>query len=142
MYEFDECRMPELADSQAFVIRHYVICKIMDPVHLVLAFAPLGLYLIGLGVVHWRRRPLVLTGSADVSLLAFAVVGLVIVGPMEFLLPAALPLPGKYVWLMLLLCYSLLVTLWNLLARPRLIVLNVAADRLRPILGGRRRSAR
>jgi hypothetical protein len=106
----------------------------MDPVHLVLAFAPLGLYLIGLGIVHWRGRPLVLTGSTDVSLLAAAVMGMAIVGPMEFLLPAALPLPGQYVWLMLLLCYSLLVTLWNLLARPRLIVLNIASDRLRPIL--------
>jgi len=106
----------------------------MDPVHLVLAFAPLGLYLIGLGVVHWRVRPVVLAGAADVSLLAFAVVGLMIVGPMEFLLPAALPLPGKYVWVMLLLCYSMVVTLYNLLARPRLVVLNVAADRLRPIL--------
>jgi hypothetical protein len=106
----------------------------MDAVHLVLAFAPLGLYLIGLGVVHWRGRPIVLTGAADVSLLALAVVGLMIVGPMEFMLPVTLPLPGKYVWLMLLLCYSLLVTLWNLLARPRLIVLNVSADQLRSIL--------
>ena len=53
---------------------------------------------------------------------------------MEFFLPAALPLPGQYVWMMLLLCYSLLVTLWNLLARPRLVVLNIASDRLRPIL--------
>jgi hypothetical protein len=106
----------------------------MDPVHLLLAFAPLGLYLIGLGIVHWRRRPIVLTGSTDVSLLAAAVVGMAIVGPMEFLLPAALPLPGQYVWMMLLLCYSLLVTLWNLLARPRLVVLNVESDRLRPIL--------
>ena len=106
----------------------------MDPVHLLLAFAPLGLYLIGLGIIHWRRRPLVLTGSTDVSLLALAVVGMAIVGPMEFLLPAALPLPGQYVWLMLLLCYSLLVTLWNLLAKPRLVVLNIATNRLRPIL--------
>jgi hypothetical protein len=106
----------------------------MDPVHLVLAFVPLGLYLIGLGVVHWRRRPVVLTGSMDISLLAIAVAGMVVVGPMEFLLPTALPLPGRYVWLMLLLCYGLLVTLWNLLARPRLIVLNIAADRLRTIL--------
>ena len=114
----------------------------MDPVHLVLAFAPLGLYLIGLGVVHWRRRPVVLTGSADVSLLACGRGGDGIVGPLEFLLPATLPLPGQYVWLMLLLCYSLLVTLWNLLARPRLIVLNVAADRLRSILVRHRRSAR
>jgi len=106
----------------------------MDPVHLLLAFAPLGLYLIGLGIVHWRRRPVVLTGSTDISLLALAVVGMAIVGPMEFFMPAALPLPGQYVWLMLLLCYSLLVTLWNLLARPRLVVLNIASDRLRPIL--------
>jgi hypothetical protein len=106
----------------------------MDPVHLVLAFAPLGLYVIGLGIVHWRRRPVVLAGSTDISLLSVAVVGLAIVGPMEFFLPAALPLPGQYVWLMLLFCYSLLVMLWNLLARPRLVILNIAIDRLRPIL--------
>jgi len=106
----------------------------MDAVQLLVAFAPLGLYLIGLGMVHCRRRPVVLTGSADVSLLAAAVGGLVIVGPMEFLFPAALPFPGQFVWLLLLLTYSMLVTLWNLLARPRLIVLNMSTDQLRPIL--------
>jgi hypothetical protein len=77
---------------------------------------------------------MVLTGSTDISLLAVAVVGFVVAGPMEFLFPAALPFPARYVWLSLLLSYSLLVTLWNLLARPRLIVLNMTSDQLRPIL--------
>ena len=66
--------------------------------------------------------------------LAAALVGLAIVGPMEFLLPAALPMPATYVWGMMLVCYSMLVTLCNLLARPRLAVVNIGVEQLRVAL--------
>ena len=32
--------------------------------------------------------------------------------------------------------YALMITLWNLLARPRLVVFNVAVDQLRPVIAG------
>jgi hypothetical protein len=106
----------------------------MDPVYLALGFAPLGLYLIWLGIVHWRRRPMILSGTTDNTLLAMAVVGLLIVGPMEFLFPAVMPIPGVYVWSMMLVCYSLLITLFNLLARPRLIIMKIGIESLRGAL--------
>jgi hypothetical protein len=106
----------------------------MDPLHLAVAFVPLALYLLGLGVVHLRRRPIVWSGTLDTTLLAAAVAGFVIVGPMELFMPDSLPLPGGYVWLLMLSVYTLSVTLWNLLARPRLVVFHLSAEQLRPLL--------
>ncbi len=106
----------------------------MDPLHTAIALFPLGLYLLWLAAIYWRRRPIVLSGTADVSLLAAAVSGFVVVGPLELLMPVNLPLPGPAVWGMMLACYILSVTLWNLLARPRLVILNITAQQLRPLL--------
>jgi hypothetical protein len=41
---------------------------------------------------------------------------------------------GPWVWLLLLIFYALCITLWILLARPRLIVYNATVDLLRPVL--------
>ena len=44
-----------------------------------LAIVPLGLYLVGIGCLHLRRRPSLLQGSLDFALLAAGVAGLVLV---------------------------------------------------------------
>ena len=106
----------------------------MEPVHLAVAFCPLGLYIVWLAFVYLRRRPAVLTGTMDVSLLAAGVLGLAIAGPLELILPAQLPFPGPYVWLLMLMMYGLVVSLWNLLARPRLVILNATMEQIRPLL--------
>ena len=106
----------------------------MEPLHLAFAFVPLALYLLGLGVVYARGRPAVISGTVDVTLLAAALVGFAMVGPMELVMPAAPPLPGPWVWLVMGVVYVLLVTLWNLLAAPRLVVLNATVEQLRPVL--------
>jgi len=106
----------------------------MEPVHLAVAFCPLGIYIAWLGFVYLRRRPVVLTGTLDVALLAAGVLGLAIAGPLELILPAQLPFPGPFVWLLVLMMYGLIVTLWNLLARPRLVILNATVEQVRPLL--------
>lgn len=106
----------------------------MDSLHLAVAFVPLGLYLIALGAIHLRGRPLVLSGSADVSMLAVGLVGFLIAGPLELFFPSAPAFPGPLVWAAMLLAYGLLTTLWNLLSRPRLVVYNLTAEQLRAIL--------
>jgi hypothetical protein len=107
----------------------------MDPFRLCLAFGPVAIYLLLLGVVNLSRRPLLVSGVRDVATLSLAVSGLVIVGPMELFFPfeAALRF-GPHVWVLLLLLYAMCVVLVLLLLRPRLVIYNISADQLRPIL--------
>jgi hypothetical protein len=75
------------------------------------------------------------TGGRDTAALAIAVAGLIIVGPMELFLPAdAVGNFGPFVWVLLISFYSLSVTLFILVQRPRLVVYNVTADTLRPVV--------
>jgi hypothetical protein len=106
----------------------------MDPLYLAVAFVPLALYLIGLGAVHLRSRPTVWSGTLDTAALGAAVSGLVVAGPMDLFLPEASPLSGLYLWLLMLTLYVLGITLWNLLARPRVVIFNITLEQLRPVL--------
>ena len=82
-----------------------------------------------------RRHPRIWSGTFDATALAAALIGLMIVGPMDLFLPNSSPLSGPFLWLMMLSLYGLGVTLWNLLARPRLVIFNVKMEQLRPLLG-------
>ncbi len=106
----------------------------MDPLHLAIAFLPLGLYLLVLGAIHLRGSPKVWSGALDTAALGAGVSGLVVAGPLDLFLPTASPLPGVYLWLLMLALYALMITLWNLLARPRLVVFNVTVDQLKPVI--------
>ena len=107
----------------------------MDPFRLCLAFGPVAMYLLLLGAVNLARRPLLVTGVRDVATLALAVSGLVIIGPMELFFPYAAAVRfGPHVWLLLLVLYAMCVVLVLLLLRPRLVIYNIKADQLRPIL--------
>jgi hypothetical protein len=97
-----------------------------------------------LGAVSLSRRALLVAGSRDAAALGLAVSGLVIVGPMELFYPYdsavrrgfgidAAAAEG-YIWLLLLTLYVMSVILWLLLLRPRLVIYNISADKLRPIL--------
>ncbi len=107
----------------------------MDPFRLCLALGPVAMYLLLLGAVNLSRRPLLISGARDAAVLAVAVSGLVIVGPMELFFPfeAAVKI-GPFVWGLLLMLYAMCVVLWLLLLRPRLVIYNISADKLRPIL--------
>jgi hypothetical protein len=96
------------------------------------ALLPLGLYLLALGGVHLRRRPLLVSGAWDGVLLAAAVAGLVVVGPLALVQPAA----GRSLWSwpMLLVVFGLFVALCLLVSRPRVVVYNITVDQLRPLV--------
>jgi hypothetical protein len=107
----------------------------MDPFRLCLALGPVAMYLLLLGAVNLSRRSLLVSGARDAAALALAVSGLVVIGPMELFFPfeSAVKL-GSYVWVLLLALYVMCVVLWLLLLRPRLVIYNISADKLRPIL--------
>lgn len=101
----------------------------------VLAFGPLGLYLLLIGAVNLMRHPLLVSAARDTAALALAVVGLVIAGPMELFFPlSASLLFGRYVWLLLIALYVLAVVSLLLAMRPRLVVYNISYQVLRPVL--------
>lgn len=108
----------------------------IDPFQTCLAFGPLAVYLLTVAAFNLRRRPTVLSGMGDMALVALALVGLVMVGPMELCFPesAALYLLGPWVWLLLLSLYGLCVVLVLLVMRPRVVVYNVSIEELRRVL--------
>lgn len=107
----------------------------MDGFRLCLALAPLTVYLLALAWINLSGRPFVVSGPRDLAALGVGVSGMVLVGPVELLLPEqAIYAYRGYVWLLLLVMYSLCVSLAALLARPRLTIYNFTAERLRPVL--------
>ena len=107
----------------------------MDPFRLCLALGPVAVYVLLFGAINLARRPFLVTGTRDAATLGLAVSGFMIVGPIELFFPNAAAMRfGPYVWLFLLVFYVLCLVLVLLLLRPRLIIYNMPADRLRPIL--------
>jgi hypothetical protein len=107
----------------------------MDPVPLAIAAAPLAIYLLVLGIMNLSRHPHVATGARETIGLAFAVSGLLIVGPINLLLPqGAVVRLGIYVWPLLIVFYGLCVLLAVLVSRPRLVIYNISVEQLRPVL--------
>lgn len=107
----------------------------MDTFSACLAFGPLAIYLLLLGMINLQRRPLVINGTRETLSLGLALMGLVIVGPMQLFMPQeAATRFGQFVWLLLLGFYVLCLMLIIMLSRPRLVVYNVAPEELRPAL--------
>lgn len=107
----------------------------MDPLHFVVATIPLAIYFACIGLINLVGRPLIVSGVGDASLLALALSGWVLIGPMELFLPDdAVAQFGIWVWLPIICLYGLIVLLVILLMRPRLIIYNVSSDQLRPLL--------
>jgi hypothetical protein len=89
-----------------------------DSIPLWLACLLPGLYLLGIAVVHVRHRPLAVPGGWDLAIVAAAVAGLAMAGPLDLIQPVAIRGPWRLV-LPAVLC-GLLVALAILVARPRL----------------------
>jgi hypothetical protein len=96
------------------------------------ALLPLGGYLVALGWIHLRRRPVVVPGILDLAALATGLAGLVLAGPLAVLQPAV----GTAGWATAMLLGGLVVVLAGglLATRPRLVVYNVTVEQLRPVL--------
>ena len=76
------------------------------------------------------------TGARDLVALGIAVAGLVVVGPISLFMPEGAV--GRFgqpaVWLMLIVFYALCVASVVLLSRPRLVIYNISAEQLRPVM--------
>ncbi len=96
------------------------------------AVLPLGGYLAALGWLHLRRRPVVVAGAWDVAVLAAAVSGLVLAGPLALVQPVLGTAPWSVA--MLLVVFVLVVAAGVLAMRPRLVIYNVTVEQLRPVL--------
>ncbi len=107
----------------------------IDPFRLMVAVLPLAAYCFLLGMINLSRRPLLTTGARDLAALGVAISGLMIVGPMELLMPeAGAARFGQYVWFFLLSFYGLCVALLVMLSRPRLVIYNLSIEQLRSVL--------
>ena len=105
---------------------------LFDAIPLGAAFLPLGIYLLALGWVHLRRRPLAIAGVWDGILLGASLLGLVTVGPIALVRPAAGG--SSWSWPMLILGFCLVVALCVLVSRPRLIIYNISIEQIRPLV--------
>jgi hypothetical protein len=107
----------------------------VDPLRLSIALVPLAAYLLLLALVNLRRRPFLTTGGSDLAALGLALSGLAFVGPLELFRPEAATAEfGNYIWPIMLVFYWLWVLLVVLVGRPRLVVYNVSAEELHPVL--------
>jgi hypothetical protein len=85
--------------------------------------------------LHLARNPVLVTGLRDMAALAVGLAGLITIGPLELFMPqAAAEHFGPLVWLLLCGLYALCVILLLLVMRPRLVIYNVDAEQLRPLL--------
>jgi hypothetical protein len=108
---------------------------VFDPFRLSIALVPLAAYLVLLGFVNLRRRPFLTAGGSDLAALGIALSGLVLIGPLELTRPEAATAEfGNFIWLVLLSFYWLSLLLIVLVSRPRLVVYNVSAEELHPVV--------
>ena len=108
---------------------------VSEPFRICLALGPVAIYLFVFGAINLAKRPFVVSAARDFAVLALAVVGLVIVGPMELFYPLTASIRfGSYVWMLLIGLYVLAVIFLILFLRPRLVIYNFSSGELRPIL--------
>ena len=107
----------------------------MEPAAFCLALGPLGVYLLALAAVNLARRPVVTTGSRETAAMGLALLGFAMIGPMQLFFPRhGAARYGSMVWVLLVVFYLLWIALWILVARPRIVIYNVALDQVRPKL--------
>ncbi len=105
----------------------------MNLFSLIIAIGPIGLYWILIGVLHLRRRPLILSGSRDLACLGLSMVGLFLIGPAELFFPnAAFNRLGIFVWLFIFMLYGSLLLFVILNSKPRLVVFGFRDQELVP----------
>jgi len=97
-----------------------------------LALVPLGGYVLAVGLLQLRRRPMALSGTADLGLLAAGCSGIVAAGPLALLGPVIGPSAWAEVAAVLACVVGVAVLV--LATRPRMVVYNVTIDQLRPML--------
>ncbi|MGE0608392.1 MAG: hypothetical protein AB7O62_14950 [Pirellulales bacterium] len=107
---------------------------LMDPFRACLALGPLGVYLLAIGLVNLARRPWLTTGFRDHLALGLGLSGLMVVGPLELLMPDRLIIQGWPAWLIWTGLYGLVLLLILAVQPPRLVIYNISAAELQPVL--------
>ncbi|MEW4451672.1 hypothetical protein AB1L30_03205 [Bremerella sp. JC817] len=106
-----------------------------DPVRLAIAICPLAAYLALIGFINLRRGPFITSGGRDTLALAIGLSGLAMIGPLALMMPSwSASYYGAYAWPMMLFLYFLMVTFFNLIRRPRIVVYNTTIKNMRPLL--------
>ncbi len=109
----------------------------MDPFRLCLAFGPLAIYLLVIGIINLSRRPIITNGTRETIALGMAVAGLILIGPMELFLPvASAAFFGPYLYLLLGGFYSMTLLFIVLVQSPRINIYNINAEQLQHVLPG------
>lgn len=107
----------------------------MDPLRMIIAIVPLALYLLWIGFLNLRSRPTVMSGVRDSMTLGISLLGLVLIGPLELLLPESTAFRfGAYAWVMLGSFYMLSLVLSVMMGRPRIVIYNSDLETVRPAL--------
>lgn len=107
----------------------------MDPLRLAIALTPLAAYLLLVGLLNARGKPIVVTGAADTLAVGLALAGFAWIGPLALFRPeAATAQVGAAIWAVLLTLYGLWALLLAMLARPRLVIYNLAPEDARPLV--------
>lgn len=107
----------------------------MNSFLLYLAFTPLALYFVLVGLMNMTGRPFLVTGWRDQLVLFLALTGFIAVGPMQLFFPVNASWSyGMGVWILLLSIYSLICTLYLLIQRPSINLYNVTLTEFRPFL--------
>ncbi len=103
--------------------------------HLAVALLPLALYLLWQGLLSLRLRPRWISGTANTLGVAWAMLGLCVVGPLPLVLPDhAIQRFGVLIWWMVLALYILITILIVLLSRPHAYVANITREALKPLV--------
>lgn len=103
--------------------------------HLAVALLPLALYLLWQGAMSLRLRPRWISGTANTLGVAWAMLGLGVVGPLPLILPDhAIQRFGVLIWWMVLTLYILVTILIVLLSRPHAYVANITREALKPLV--------
>jgi len=100
-----------------------------------IASVPLAIYLLLIGSLHLRKRPLVTSGWRDIMTMGIACLGLASVGPMQLFFPmhAAAVVP-MLSWGLMFALYFMGLTLVMLWSKPRLTVYGMTATQFRDSL--------
>lgn len=106
----------------------------MYPGQITISFLPLSLYFLLLLWFNTRKRPYLISGVQDLSLLAVGMTGFMFIGPLSFFVPMhAFSAYQSFVWPLLVGLYILLVPFICGIGRPRLVVYNIREETMREI---------
>ena len=107
----------------------------MNLFQIYIAFTPLALYFVLVGLMNMTGRPFLVTGLRDQIVLFLALFGLVAVGPMQLFFPVNASWSyGPWVWLLLIGIYASCCLLYLLFQRPSINLYNVTMTEFRPFI--------